>query len=108
MDKEEILARSRNENNNKDMVEEETRNQAAGLGMAVGGAVCMILSLLEVIITDHVNTGCWAVYASMLGTQFLVKYIRLRRKHELILACLWLAICLTFVGLHIRGLVRMA
>ena len=108
MDREEILAKSRNENHNKDMVEEDAVKQGYWMGMSIGAAVCMLVNLLEVILADRFNLACWIVYASMTGTMFCVKYIRLRKKHELILSIFWFAAFLAFLGLYVWELVRAA
>ena len=47
----------------------------------------------------------WAVYTAMTGTTFLVKYAKLRRKHELVIGIIQAALSLLFLGLYIAQLV---
>ena len=49
--------------------------------------------LWSAILWEH-NTMLWSIYLSMLGSLFLYKYIKLKKKHELILAIALLTISL--------------
>ena len=87
MNKEKILESSRRENKNRDLAEMEVTAQAGNIAGRVGAAV-------------------WVVYFSILTTHTLVKYARLKRKTDLILAILYLAMCLTFLAFFILRLVE--
>ena len=45
----------------------------------------------------NINWGCWVENFSILGNIFLVKFIKLRKKHELFMAILYYAICHFFL-----------
>lgn len=47
----------------------------------------------------------WAIYFSALSANFWVKYRRLRRRHELLAALLYSALCLFFAALFVMDLV---
>jgi len=87
MNKEKILENSRRENKNRDLAEMEVTAQAGNIAGRVGAAA-------------------WVVYFSILTTHTLVKYARLKRKTDLILAILYLAMCLTFLAFFILRLVE--
>ena len=106
MNKDEILERSRKENKNQDEMERDSLAKAGQRACAVGGLVCMVTIILEAIFAEGVNMGTWAVYLSMTGTMLLVKYVRLKKKHELIFGLLQLCLAATFLIMYIIRLVR--
>jgi len=106
MNREEILERSRKENKNQDEMEKDALAKAGQRACAIGGLVCMVIILLETIFAESVNVSTWAVYLSMTGTMLLVKYLRLKRKHELIFAVIQLILAAVFFVMYVIRLVR--
>ena len=106
MTKEEILAKSREENKNRDEREKEVFYKAGQQACAVGGLVCMAVIILEAIFGKEFNTSIWAVYLSITGTMLLMKYLSLKKKHELIFAVLQLALAVCFFVMYVVRLVR--
>lgn len=106
MNKNEILERSRKENKNQDEMERDAFLKAGQRACAIGGLVCMTIIIFEAVFSDHVNFSIWAVYLSMTGTMLMVKYIRLKKKHELIFGLLQLGLAVTFLIMYIVQLVR--
>lgn len=96
MNKEEILAASRKENNNRDLSEIEVINQASRIAYVAGCIICMTMCVIQFIYTKTVNWGCWVVDFGLMGTVFLVKAIKLRKKHEIFLTAIYFVICLFF------------
>ena len=105
MDKQEILERSRKENANRDEMEKGTLTRAGQKAFSVGGLVCALIIILEALLKEDVSFSTWCVYLSMTGTVFIVKYLKLRRKHELVIGIVQLAAAALFLALHIRRLV---
>lgn len=97
MNKNEILEKSRKENKNKDIAELEMVQKASSIAYYVGLAICCALCFAQMTVLHTVNWGCWVVNFGILGTVFLVKYIKLRKKHELIFTVLYFAICAFFL-----------
>lgn len=106
MNRDEILEKSRKENKNQDEMERDALVKAGQRACAVGGLVCMVVILFEAIFADHVNFSTWAVYLSMTGTMLMVKYLRLKKKHELIFGLLQLALAAAFLVMYILRIVR--
>lgn len=106
MNREEILERSRKENKNQDEMEKDALAKAGQRACAIGGLVCMVIILLETIFAESVNVSTWAVYLSMTGTMLLVKYLRLKKKHELIFAVIQLILAAVFFVMYVIRLVR--
>ena len=79
MNKEDILAISRRENQNRDLAEMETAAQAGNIASRVGAGVCCLVSVM---------------FFSILGTHYLVKFRKAKRKTDLVLTALFFAMCL--------------
>ena len=105
MNKDEILEKSRQENRGMDERERDALARAGRVASAVGGLVCALILVLEVILIGQVSYSIWAIYLSITGTTLLVKFLRLRRKHELVFGLLELALAAAFLALHILRLV---
>ena len=105
MDREEILEKSRLENRRRDEMERDALAKAGQRACAVGGIVCAVVIVLEAIFADAFNMSVWAVYLSMTGTMLLMKYIRLRKRHELIFGAAQLILAAAFLVMYIIRLV---
>lgn len=109
MNKDEILERSRKENKNQDEMERDAFAKAGLRACGVGGLVCAFIILLEAIfdkLGNQVTAATWAVYLSMTGTMLLMKYVRLKKKHELIFGVLQIALAIIFLVVYVIRLVR--
>ena len=102
MDKDEILARSRKENNDMDFVEAEVLAKANSIALNVGLMVCGLLSVLCAIFKEHVDYSAWTVYFSALAAVMIVKFVKLRRRHELALGLFYAACCAMFFVFYLR------
>ena len=101
MTKEEILAISREENKNKDERERATFTKAGQKACATGGMVCMFILIIEAIFNGEFNLAVSAVYLSMTGTMLLVKYLELKKKHELVFAVIQLILAAVFFVMYV-------
>ena len=106
MNKEKILESSRKENKNRDLVELEVAARAGHIAGRVGAAVCVVLSLVVRLLTDSYLLSPWIIYFSIIATHSLVKYVKLRRKTDLVLSFVYLAVCLSFLVLFVLRLVE--
>ncbi|MGN0488364.1 MAG: DUF6442 family protein [Ruminococcus sp.] len=105
MKKEEILEKSRNENKGSDEMELFALATAGKLAAQIGMIVCCIVAILQAIFTEAISFESWMIYFSILGTIFTVKYVKLRRKHELVLAILYVGFFIFFTVLFVIRLV---
>ena len=108
MERDEILERSRKENKNGDFVEAAVLAKANAIAIAVGIIVCGILSVLHAIFAETPDFSVWTVYFSVLAATMLVKYVKLRRTHELLLGLLYGGFCIFFFVLYLRNLLGTA
>ena len=63
MNKEEILAKSRKENNSE--YEQNTYKLAGSIARIVGGMLCAVLLIAEQFITGHFNCGYYLIFCVM-------------------------------------------
>ena len=91
MNKEEILKASRKENKNKDLAE------AGSHASRVGALACCLVSLLSSMLAHTMLYSPWIIYFSMIATQWLVRFIKMKHKSDLVVAILFL--CLTILAL---------
>ena len=97
MNREEILKASRKDNKNKDLAEMEVIYQAGSHASRVGALVCCLISLLSSLLAHIMLYSPWIIYFSMISTQWLVRFIKMKRKSDLVVAILFL--CLTVLAL---------
>ncbi len=103
MDKEEILKASRKENKNKDLAELEVTFQAGSHASRVGALACCLISLLSSTLADIMLYSPWFIYFCIMGTNWLIRFIRLKRKSDLVLTVLFLILAiLSLVGFITR------
>ncbi|MDE6659617.1 MAG: hypothetical protein K2K01_05845 [Eubacterium sp.] len=101
MNKEEILAKSRNENQNQDLYEKDVIIKSGQIATTVMMAICFLFFLLDAFIKDNTNYGFMAIIFSTQATIFTVKAIKLKRKHEIIMAIAYSLLTICFIAYHI-------
>ena len=105
MDKEEVLAKSRMENKNRDIYEQEVLKEANDAAVIVMMVLAVVFFTAQLLTGGGMNWSIWALAFSANMTTCWVKYIKLRRKHELALALVYTALVLTASGYHIHSLI---
>ena len=73
MNKEEILARSRNENKGMDIIELQSLEKASRIAAQVGMLLCCFVAVMEVAVTGQVSMESWLIYFGIL--MFLVLFL---------------------------------
>ncbi len=105
MKKEEILAKSRAENKNRDIYEQEVLKQGWEIAFIAAAVLAAVFSAVQIFVGGGTNCGLWAIVFSGSMATFWVKWFKLRRRHELILALIYTAVVITFSVLHIYNLI---
>ena len=101
MDKEEILKKSREENNDRDLVELEVLHRANNIALSVGMLICALISVLHASFRHSVDYAVWTVQFGMMATVMLVKYVKLKKRHELLLGLAYLVFSIMFFLLYL-------
>ena len=105
MNKEEILAKSRAENKNKDVYEIAVLKQANSSGIIVMAVLAVVFFSVQIFVGGGQNWGMWAlVFSPGMATSW-VKYIKLGRKRELPIAIAYTVIVAVSAGYHIYNLI---
>lgn len=105
MNREEILEKSRAENKNRDIYEQEVLKQANAIAVVVMMILATVFFAAQIFVGGGTNWGIWALVFSANMTTFWVKYTKLRRRHELVMAIVSTAIVAIFSAEHIYHLI---
>ncbi|MCQ2597303.1 MAG: DUF6442 family protein [Treponema sp.] len=101
MTKDEILEKSRNENQNKDVYDLEIQNKAARVAYFSAPVLCVLVSVLQFIFTKTVSAGIWTVLFGMFAVTFLVKFLAMHKKHELLVFLCYLVIFVMLLTVYV-------
>ena len=80
------MEKSRAEKRNKDIYEKEVMKQASTSAVIVMMVLATVFFVVQIFVGGGTNWGIWALVFSANMTTFWAKYIKLRRKHELVMA----------------------
>lgn len=105
MDKEKILEKSRAENKNKDIYEQEILKQANTSAVIVMIALAAIFFVVQIFVDGGINWGIWALVFSANMTTLWVKYIKFHNKNEFLRAIAYTVLVAIFCVAHIYNLI---
>lgn len=101
MDKNEILAKSREENKNQDEREKFAIAKASQKATFVGALVCCFLVILDFFLGNGIFYPVYSIYLAITGSTLLFKYYYLKETHELICGIIEILIAVAFIVLYI-------
>ena len=104
MERNEILAKAQEENKGKDIADLDAQRKGAYIAYFVGLFLILIWDVVEGIAFHHINFGGNMALFAMAFTAFLVKYLSLRKRHELIVAIIYGLAAVAFLVLWILQL----
>ena len=104
MTREEILAKAQNEGREKDLPDLEAQRNGAWTAYIVGVVLLIIVDTVNGLVLHYVNRGADFALFSMAFVVFLIKYLRLRKRHELIIAVIWGVLALSMLAVWIMQL----
>lgn len=105
MNKDEILAKSRAENKNRDLYEQEVLKLANKSAVLVLLVLAAVFSVTQIFAGGGINWGLWALVFSVNMTTCWAKYIKLHRKNELAKAIIYTMLVAVMSGYHIYHLI---
>lgn len=105
MNKEEILEKSRKENKKQDAYEKEVIREGGNAASVVAALLATIFFVIQIFVGEGSNYGLYAVVFSVPATGFIVKSIKLKKKHEIIVAVVYAVATLMFSAAHIYNLI---
>ncbi|MBQ2675937.1 MAG: hypothetical protein IJF54_00860 [Clostridia bacterium] len=89
MTKNDILEKSRKENQNGDEMETKVRLHSYGMSAAIGGLICMAFVIVESIIFDRSTALIWTIYSGMYFSKSILDAVKLKKKIDICLSILW-------------------
>ncbi len=89
MNREEILKKAQEENSSKDYADIEAQKTGTRAAYFVAVLLVIIVDIVNGFVLGYVNRGMDFVLFTMAFVAFLTKYLKLRKRHELIVAIMW-------------------
>ncbi len=88
MNKDDILAKSRDENKNGDEREEKIRLRSYATSAVVGAFVCMMFVIIESFFDRSISI-IWAIYSAMMFTKHILDAIQLKKRSDIGFSIMW-------------------
>ncbi len=101
MDRNEILAKSREENKNRDVHEKEVLIEGGNIGAITAVVLSTIFFVVQILLGKGMNYALYAVVFSILAASFIVKAVKLKRKHEIAVAVIYVLLTILLSIGHI-------
>lgn len=108
MDKERILALSRKDNKNSDLVMIDTETKGAGIACITSLALCIVFGVMEKVILNRPCYGYYCIFTAYAAVDLIYKSVKLGDKKYKVLAALWSAAAIFSLALYIFSLYRQA
>lgn len=89
MNKEEILQKSRNENQRGDEREEKIKLRSYATSAAIGILICIAYVIVEELVFDRNASPLWGVYSGMMFTKYILDAIKLKKRFDIGLSIIW-------------------
>lgn len=105
MEKDQILEKSRKENKNQDIYEKEILKEGRNIGAATAGILATVFFVIQILTGGGINYGLYAVVFSIPAAAFTVKAFRMKKKHEIFMAVIYIIFVLLLSASHIYNLV---
>lgn len=88
MKREEILAKSQQENHGQDIANLEISKESIKIGWIVVVCLLAVVTVIDALIFERMNNEVFFAVTAATSTVFFIKYAKLHQKHELIMAIL--------------------
>lgn len=108
MNKEEILEKSRKENKGQDKYEEEIIGNGHSVGIILASILATIFYVIQIMLGEGSNLSLYAIIGAFLSGIFITKAIKLKRKHEIITAIIYVVLTLACTITHIYQLINLS
>ncbi len=89
MNKNDILQRSRAENQHGDEREEEIKLRSYATSASIGAVLCTLLVLIEEVVFERSANLIWIIYTGMMASKSILDAFQLKKKGDLLLSILW-------------------
>lgn len=89
----------------KDIYEQEVLKKVGTYAVWIMMVLATIFVAVQIFVSGGMNWGIWALVFSANMSTFWVKYIKPRRKHELVVAIAYTILVFVMSGYHIYNLI---
>lgn len=105
MNKEEILEKSRKENKNRDIYEQEITKQGNTIVCSTMAILATIFFIIQIFTGGGINYGLYAIVFCQPTLLYWTKWIKLRQPQQLAFVLLYTILVLLFSISHIYNLI---
>ena len=105
MKKEDILEMSRQENKNKDLVEEHVIEKSSEIASAVVIVIGCILYAAEIMIQGNTNYGLVAICTSYTAIVYMMKGVKMKNKRSLAVGVISIILTIIVLIAHFQNLI---
>ena len=106
MEKEEILAKAQKENNGVDLADKSAQKDGAWIAYIAFVGLVIVVDIVNGFVLHNLNRGMDFVLFTAAFIVFLVKFIKLRKKHEIIPLVIWGVLSISMLVVWILQLCR--
>ena len=89
MNREEILRKSQQENRGQDIADVEVSRASMQFGWIVIICLLAVVSVVDAMVFERVNNGIFFAVMAGCAAIFISKYLKLRKRHELVIAIVY-------------------
>ena len=87
MTREEILEKSQNENKGMDVADMEMSKTGIMVGWIMMGVLSLVVLVVDGIVFGRAAFELTFIFSASLASVFFYKYFKMRKRHELVVAC---------------------
>ena len=106
MNKDEILSMAQEDNKGLDIADLEAQKSASMAGYYVVAFGILLVTIIDKAVLNKFNFGAITACFFMFTTAFLIKYAKLKRKHELLVGICYLLVAIASLVCWILELTR--
>ncbi len=106
MNREEILAKSKQDNRGKDIADLEVSKASMQLGWLIAVCTLSFVAVVEAIVYDRMNSGIFFGVMTGCAAIFISKYRKLRKPHELFVSIMYVIAAVAFLIAWVLQLIR--
>jgi len=96
MNKEEILAKSKQENRGQDIANLEISKTSMQFGWVTAVCLLALVAVVEAIVYERMNAGIFFAIMAGCSAIFLNKYLKIHKRHELYIAIVYIIAAIAF------------
>ena len=97
MNKEESLAKSKQENHVQDIANLEVSRASMLFGWITAVCALALVAVTEALVHDRMNSGIFFAVMAGCSAIFINKYLKLRKRHELYIAVVYIIAAIAFL-----------